>query len=306
MSQSDKFKAPVFEFNSIWDINFDMIEDGDYISLKSDYNSQKDFWKHYGTQKGAIYSKEEAIKIKRKLEEIISQIPPPPEGVKDREKIIYAQIVQELSKIMQYDFEGAKLIDEKKEIYYSMYIDEDDEEKIDKTQNLKGLIEVDLKSVCKGNSTIINALAQYFGISSKSICNDEHAWNLVILDGKKYEDDFTWYLEQLKSGTLPSIQTFLSGNIGKRRIFDVLPYHNLDEPLNLDQGISTTEKINLLATDWSNIQNWQDVDIRKTNALDTFMNQLADFTKNMKITLKLASEKKFGQPKEGEDDGRNR
>ncbi len=84
----------------------------------------------------------------------------------------------QLSNIMQYDFEGAKLINENKEIYYI------DEERIDKTQNLKGLIEG--KNVCKGNSTMINALAQYFGISSKSISSKEHAWNLVVLDGKTY------------------------------------------------------------------------------------------------------------------------
>ena len=304
MSQDNKFKFPVLEFDNIFDIDFDMIENDDYISLKTDYNSQKDFWRQYGTQKGAIYNKEEAILIKNKLEEIISLINPPPKGVKDREKIIYAQIVQQLSKIMQYDFEGAKLIEENKEIY----IDEENEERMDRTQNLKGLIDVDGKTVCKGNSTIINALAQYFGISSKSISNDKHAWNLVVLDGKTYEDDFTWYLDELKAGTLPSIQNFLSGNIGEKRMFDTLPAHNIDEPLNLDQGISRTETINLLATDWSTIQNWQDVDIRKSNTLDTFMNQLDDFAKKMKVMLISAinDKFKFGQPKKGEDDGRNR
>jgi len=304
VSQSNMFKFPVFEFDSIFDIDFDMIENDDYIFLKTDYNSQRDFWRHYGTQKGAIYSKEEAVLIKKKLEEIISQINPPPEGVKDREKIIYAQIVQQLASIMQYDFEGAKLIDEKKEIYYSMSIDKESEEKIDKTQNLKGLILG--KNVCKGNSTIINALAQYFGISSKSISNEEHAWNLVILDGKTYEDDFTWYLEQLKTGTIPNIKCFLSGISGERRMFDTLPYHNTDETLNLSQGVSKTEKINLLATDWPTIQNWQEIDIRKSNVLDTFMNQLEDFGEKMKITLKLALKDRIEQHKKGEEDGSDR
>lgn len=304
-SKSSSFESPVFEFDSIFDIDFDMIEDDDYISLKTDYSYMTNFWEQYGTRKGAIYSKEEAVLIKEKLEEIIAQINPPPKGVKDREKIIYAQIVQQLSKRMQYDFEGYKLIDETKGIYY---VTPSNTERIDITQNLKGLIDVDSKTVCKGNSTIINALAQYFGISSKSIFNDEHAWNLVVLDGKTYEDDFTWYLDQLKSGTLSSIQNFLSGMVGKKRMFDTLLFHNIDEPLNLDQGISTTERINLLATDWSNIQNWQDVDIRKTNALNTFMNQLDDFAKKIEITLKLALKGKFGfgQPNKGEDDEKNR
>lgn len=303
LSQSDMFKSPVLEFDSIFDIDFEMIEDDDYICLKTDFNSQKNFWKNYGTQKGAIYNKAETVLIKSKLEEIISQINPPPEGIKDREKIIYSQIVQQLSRIMQYDFEGAKLIDEQKDIHY-ISIDEEDEERIDKTQNLKGLLDVNAKSVCKGNSTIINALAQYFGISSKSIWNDTHAWNLVVLDGQTYEDDFTWYLDQLKSGTLPTIQNFLCGNIGGKRMFDTLPHHNIDEPLDLDQGISTTEKINLLSTDWSTIQDWQEVDIRKTNSLDNFVNQLHDFAKNTRITLR--NKFSFRHQKKGEDDERNR
>lgn len=282
-----------------------MVKNDDYICLKTDYNEQESFWGSYGTQKGAIYNKEEAILIKKKLEEIISQINIPPKGIKDREKIIYAQIVQQLSKIMQYDFEGAELIDENKGIYY---IDKDDQEKIDKTQNLKGLIETDCKSVCKGMSTVINALTKYFGIESKSIYNDEHAWNLVTLDGKTYEDDFTWYLENLKSGTLPSIQTFLCGNIEGKRMFNTLPYHNYDMALSLDPGITSTEKINLLATDWASVRDWEKINIRETNALDTFINQLSDFAKRMKITLmsRFKDTFRFRQHNKGEDDGKNR
>ncbi len=181
-SQSNMFKSPVLEFDSIFDIDFEMIEDDDYICLKTDFNSQKNFWKNYGTQKGAIYNKAEAILIKSKLEEIISQISPPPKGIKDREKIIYSQIVQQLSRIMQYDFEGSKLIDEQRDIHY---IDKEDEERIDKTQNLKGLLDVNAKSVCKGNSTTINALAQYFGISSKSI-KRKHFFKRLLTFLKNY------------------------------------------------------------------------------------------------------------------------
>ena len=308
VSQSNKFESPVLEFDSIFDIDLDMIKNDDYICLKTDYNNKTDFWRHYGTEKGAIYTKREIILIKKKLEEIISQINPPPKGVPDREKIIYAQIVQQLSKIMQYDFEGAELIDEKNGIYYTDSINKEEEERIDKTQNLKGLLDVDSKSVCKGNSTIINALVKYFGIKSKSICSDsdKHAWNLVTLDGKTYEDDFTWYLDELKSGILPKIRTFLCGSIGGKRTLATLQQHNIEESLNLAQGISTTEKINLLATDWSTIRDWSEINIRKTNCLDHFMNQLEDFAKKMKTVLNLKNRFRFGQSNKGEEDAKNR
>lgn len=35
LSQSDMFKSPVLEFDSIFDIDFEMIEDDDYICLKN-------------------------------------------------------------------------------------------------------------------------------------------------------------------------------------------------------------------------------------------------------------------------------
>ena len=288
------FEQPVIEFDSVSDIDFDFITDKDYICLQTDYTGDKeeykgDYWKIYGTAEGSIYGKEEAKTIKAKVEEIASHINVPPEGVKDREKIIYAQIVQELAKITQYDYEGAELIIGcNEEIYY--YDEGETAIRIDETQNLKGLAKG--TSVCGGYAAIINALTKYFGLSSQILVGKPdskeiaHAWNLVTLDGETYEDDFTWYFDDLKAGNVPRIKTFLNGKMGNIRAMSSLNYHQLDKDIPVSKGISRTEKINLLATDWSNVQDWENVDIHKTNGLDSFVNQMEDFFQMAIVNLK--------------------
>ena len=274
---------PVIEFDNIFDVDFDFITGKDYICLQTDYAGDKEdfkgqYWQRYGTAKGAIYEKEELKIIKAKVEEIISHINVPPDGIKDREKIIYAQIVQELSRITQYDYDTAKLIIECAEEIF--YIDEEEGIQIDESQNLKGLIKN--TSVCGGYAAIINTLTKYFGISSEILVGkpdskgETHAWNLVTLDGETYEDDFTWYFNDLKSGNIPRVNTFLNGIVGNIRTMGLLDYHQLDKEISVSKGISRTEKINLLATDWSKVNDWGNVDIHKTNGLDSFVNQIKD------------------------------
>ena len=287
------FERPVIEFDSIFDVDFDLVTDEDYICLQTDYAGDKEFFKgkyfkRYGTARGAVYEKEEAKIIKAKIEEIVSHVNVPPEGVKDREKIIYAQIVQELSMITQYNYEASKLIEGCiEEIYYCD--DEETEIHIDESQNLKGLVRG--TSVCGGYASIINALTKYFGISSEILGGKAdskgiwHAWNLMTLDGETYEDDFTWYFENLKAGNIPSVNTFLNGMVGNIRAMSILNYHQLDKKIFVNQGISRTEKINLLATDWSNVKDWENVDIHKTNGLDSFINQMEDFFQMVRIRL---------------------
>lgn len=274
-SSYDVFNKPIFEFNSIFDIDYDILNDDDFLIFKTDYNAYNEFYMNYGTREGAIYTLEEAKKIKDILMEIISKINIPPEHINDREKIIYAQIVQNLSSYLEYDFKGSDLIDKDKGIYYLS--DADLNNTIDSTQNMKGLLHG--KTVCKGMSTIVNSLATYFGINSRTVSNDEHSWNVVTLDGVDYEDDFTWYIDSLKAGTIPQITTFLNGSIDNNRSFEALPYHDLSENLTLGNGITNYQKLNLLGTDWSKVQDWERVNINKSNMLKYFMQQLYDLYK---------------------------
>ena len=176
-----------------------------------------------------------------------------------------------------YDHETAKLIDESG---YKIDYSDKENEQIYKTQNLKGLLEG--KSVCKGHTTEINALAKYFGIKAKTLSNSTH---LVTLDLETREDDLTCYFETYKAGILPLIDSFLTGSVNGLRFFDLIEHHELSERIALSPAISTTQKINLLGTNWSQVTDWNSVDINKTNCLDTFMNQLHDFISGINVVI---------------------
>ena len=281
-SSMDVLDKPILEFNSIFDIDYDILHDDDFLIFKTDYNAYNEFFMNYGAREGAIYTLDEAKKIKDILIEIINKVNIPPENIKDREKIIYAQIVQNLSSYLQYDFEGSDLIDANKGIYYLS--DDELAPIIDSSQNMKGLLLG--KTVCKGMSTIINSLATYFGIKSRTVCNDEHSWNVVTLDGIDYEDDFTWYINNLKAGKIQQITTFLNGSIDNRRTFEALQHHGLSENLTLGKGVTNSQKLNLLGSDWSKVQNWEEVDINKSTMLNTIMNQLYDLYRTTIINFK--------------------
>lgn len=294
---------PVIEFDSIFDFDtfpLDLISDTDYITLKTDYKGDKegvynyDFW----NKRGKVYNKEEIASIRNTLyEHFVSRVCIPPDGVKDKQKIIYAQIVLNLSKITEYDFEGFKLIDENREIYYDCVA----ERRADETQNLKGLMKG--KSVCGGYAAIINALANYYGISSRMVIGMpeeedglSHAWNVLALDGGRYEDDFTWYMDELRNGNIPHVSTFLRGSIQNKRVLSELNLHqtnNMQVP-DLSPEMPTTVKRNLLLTDWENITNWEDVDLKITNGLDSFVNQLEDWAVKIKYKLRLTAQKLKG------------
>ena len=292
-ASTNVLSRPVLEFNSIFDIDYDILHENDFLIFKTDYNVYNEFLMPYGTREGAIYTVEEVKTIKDILNEIINKVNIPPEHIKDREKIIYAQIVQYLSLYLEYDFEASDLIDENDEIYY--FSDSELAPKIDCTQNMKGLLSG--KTICKGMSTIINSLTSYFGINSRTVSNDEHSWNVLTLDGVDYEDDFTWYINDLKAGKIPQIITFLNGSIDNRRSFEVLPYHSLNEKLTLGKGITNTQKLNLLGTDWSKVHNWEEVDINKVTILVNYMDQLRDFFKAIIMTIKF----RFGGNSGGRD-----
>lgn len=271
------YEKIVFELKNILDDQFDieMLNDGDFVCFRTEGKKAQTLSSNFST--GEVYTKEEIKEIREYIQRIVSQINVPPRYVKDREKIIYAQIAQVLSKIMDFDNEGDRVIDESRELnYYTLPLDI--VQTINETQNLKGLVKG--KSICGGMSILMVILPLYFGINSKKIAGKpeedgkSHAWNLVTLDGDTFEDDFTCYFENLKSGLIPQIVTFLLGKDESGRKMGKLSYHKTDVDMQLSEDISKTEMINLLGTDWSQVKDWSKVNIHRPNSLATFSEQL--------------------------------
>jgi len=286
----------VLEYDNIWACELEKINNithNIYIYLKSDENAgEKREETALYAEKGKIYAKEEIKGIQDKLKEIISKINVPPPNVKDREKIIYAQIVKQLSEYLEYDYESAAIIDEtNNSTGERYYYDEETQKQIDETQNLKGLLSE--KTVCKGMATIVQALCAYYNIDCKVIKNEEHAWNLVKLDGEYYEDDFTWYQSNLQTSNILGMNEFLKGKDEKgKREFERLNYH---ETTNIDVELSTSleknKRFNLLATDWSMITNWENVNIDRPIPIFDYMEQIATLAKSKKSMCLLANKR---------------
>ena len=233
-----------------------------------------------GRNHGFMYTKQEVIDIRKVLDKIADKVNVPPENVRDREKIIYAQIVQNLFEYLKYDYGTLRLIEQNEFDY-----DKDIQEQVHSSQNMKGILKG--STVCKGFSTVINSLAYRFGIESKSLSNNEHAWNYVILDGKRYEDDFTWYRYNLAVSNIMGINTFLGGKStnGKRK-FSKLIFHEISEDIELDDSITPAQQLNLLATDWTKVKNWENVDLNSSKISDTMMKCLFNFALLASFLLK--------------------
>lgn len=287
-----KLETPIFQYKNIFDVDTDVLEENDRVSLISD-EPESHFNPKYGVEEGKTYTKFEIEQIREKLYKVINKINIPPEGIKDREKIIYAQIVKNLHMELIYDSESRDLIKK----FNEGEIDNDDEKImkiIDSTQNLRGLLKG--KTVCRGFAGVVDTLAGYFGLDCKVVSNGEHAWNLIILDGEKYEDDFTWYRDKLAVSNLAGIDTFLRGiNFDGNRSFDGLKYHEIGIAFELDKDISRSERINLLGTDWSKVEDWESVNIRKTNKIDSILNQLEDFSTSKKTACVIALNRAKGR-----------
>ena len=280
-----KLEPPIYRFESIFDVDENSIRDGERIFLNTDFISSLIVYCDM-RKNGLTYTNQEIKEIKKILKSIISKVNVPPFEVKDREKIIYAQIVQNLFEYLVYDIEGAELIDK------GDNCDKDEQEIADATQNMKGLLKG--KTVCKGFSTVINSLALYFGIQSISVGNGEHAWNYLTLDGKKYEDDFTWYRDYLAVSNIMGIYTFLRGkDLNGKREFDNFKCHSISEKLDLDEGITATQQLNLLATDWSKIDDWSKVDLNSSKICNSMMEQLFKFASNHQILSDLLLKNKI-------------
>lgn len=180
------------------------------------------------------YSREDFIKIKRKIEEIKQQIKIPDELDRDREKKIFMQVYIVLGKMIEYNH------------YAASKEGKEDHNLAITCRNLKdGLLEG--KAVCAGYADILKNVLGEFGIKAQYIARnpedmekyaerrgyqeyvemDEilgyekttieefvksygypeddrgHAWNSVILDGKKYLCDLTWDADDIKLEHFP-------------------------------------------------------------------------------------------------------
>lgn len=135
-----------------------------------------------------LYSIDDLIQIKSRIQELKKQIKLPPEQDKHRQKKIYAQIVRVLSENIEYDYWGAGINKDKYERLTGKSYDEYIKENSGRDKNITDLEDRNLvglirgMAVCQGNAEIIRNLTSEFGI--QSICvrgknNDgaDHMWN---------------------------------------------------------------------------------------------------------------------------------
>lgn len=280
----------VIQYESIWDVNIEELKElksETMVYLQRDNTIREyDCFSQNGIRKGAIYKLDEIQQIREILKEILSEINILPQNVKDREKIIYSQIIQSLTGYMKYDYETSDIIEHEQD-----YVNENNEEKVDKSQNLKGLLEK--KTVCKGFSTIIQALAEYYGLKCEVIRNDTHAWNYIELDGEKYEDDFTWYQDDLNTSNIIGINTFLKGkDKNDKREFSRLEHHQIENEIILSPSISKEERFNLLTTDWKSIEDWDNINLNKKIENEDFIKEIENFVMSRKSILLQIIKKK--------------
>ena len=280
----------VIQYESIWDVNIEELKElksETMVYLQRDNTIREyDCFSQNGIRKGGIYKLDEIQQIREILKEILSEINILPQNVKDREKIIYSQIIQSLTGYMKYDYETSDIIEHEQD-----YVNENNEEKVDKSQNLKGLLEK--KTVCKGFSTIIQALAEYYGLKCEVIRNDTHAWNYIELDGEKYEDDFTWYQDDLNTSNIIGINTFLKGkDKNDKREFSRLEHHQIENEIILSPSISKEERFNLLTTDWKSIEDWDNINLNKKIENEDFIKEIENFVMSRKSILLQIIKKK--------------
>lgn len=151
------------------------------------------------------YTREEYEKVRGEIDKIISQVNFPDESDPNREKKIFTQIYSILGKKITYDYRA--ISEEAKK---------DERLQITCRNLIGGLLED--TCVCAGYSDILRNVLACSGIYSEYIgampdiengvkvdLKDPggHAWNLVMLDGKKYWTDLTWDANNIKSDRYP-------------------------------------------------------------------------------------------------------
>lgn len=151
------------------------------------------------------YTREEYMMARQKIDEIISKIQMPEEGVEDREKIIFCQVYTKLAELMKYDD-------------YAISQEGRKDDKLQTTcRNLYGGL-VQGKCVCAGYADILRNTLECCGIKAKFAGGNididggaqydikdpaGHAWNMVTLNGKNYWTDLTWDRENIVAKRYP-------------------------------------------------------------------------------------------------------
>lgn len=93
-----QYNNGIYLYKSIYDLDVNSLLDDERVMfetdcLSPDENALED---NRGRNHGLMYTKQEVIDIRKVLDKIADKVNVPPENVRDREKIIYAQIVQNL------------------------------------------------------------------------------------------------------------------------------------------------------------------------------------------------------------------
>lgn len=156
-------------------------------------------------QQSHPYTRVEYECARREIDSILSQISYPAENDPDREKKIFAQIYKILGNKISYDHKAISM-------------EEKDNERLQITcRNLLGGL-IENKCVCAGYADILRNTLACAGIYSEYVgampdfengvplnFKDPggHAWNLVMLDGKKYWTDLTWDANSIKADRYP-------------------------------------------------------------------------------------------------------
>lgn len=141
------------------------------------------------------YEFNELIKVKQKINEIISYIP---KDCTDVEKALFI-----------YRYLGSRIIYDEKMASQNHIR----RIKSDRTSLYDVLIKN--KGVCSGIAMALNSLMNAAGLKCKSVNSFDHQWNVIQIDGKWYHMDLTWDLDNIKSGK--RLQYFLKSekNISK-------------------------------------------------------------------------------------------
>ena len=134
------------------------------------------------------YDVETYIKCREKIDEILSSIDFKKfEGMPDREKYIFGEIIKKLSHIT-YDKSAFRQGSLSSRFFTC--------------RNLIGGL-LDGTCVCVGYSEIIRNILACCDIESKLIAGGSHCWNQVKLDGKWYNVDFTFDQPKILKGKTP-------------------------------------------------------------------------------------------------------
>lgn len=175
-------------YNNTSEISIDEL-----IEYKSKNPNQKITIKtsNSSSDKSYSYSLDDMIQIKKKIAEIISNLPKEIDEP-DKEKKIFTYIYTKLAHLIEYDELAASAIGTGA-TGYDRFMTE--ELRANASNLIGGLLHG--KSVCSGYSEILRNVLSEVGIDSIYIGGDAkdkdsaHAWNQVKLDGKWYNVDLT-------------------------------------------------------------------------------------------------------------------